>query len=348
MADRVVGVDIGSTSVRAVEVENPAGSKATVLRYHEVPMAAGAAVGGEVVEPHSVAAALKELWSSGGFTSKNIVLGIGNQRVLARDLTMPRGSMTQIVEALPFQVQDMLPIPVADALLSFYPISEGQSDAGPTVNGLLVAAVKQVVLTNISTAKLAGLSTVEVDLIPFALVRALTRAVTSEGTIAIVDVGAATTTVVIVIAGVPQFVRIIPSAGSDATKSLTGRIGMTDIDAEQAKRALGLPSAAANPDHRAMYEAIYESSFELLNSVRNTISYFDNTHDIPNVESIVITGGGSRLGGFTEALSELTRTPVVVAAAFAGIAVKNGAAAAENLDGDAMIVALGLALGSAA
>jgi type IV pilus assembly protein PilM len=348
MATRIVGIDIGSTSVRAVEIEGATKARPTIARYHEVPLPFGAARSGEVLETHTVASALKRLWSEGGFKSKNVVLGMGNQRVIARDLVVPRMPLAQIRESLPFQVQDMLPMPVSEALLDFYPISEGEGEAGPVVNGLLVAAVKKSVLANVEAALLAGLTPVEVDLIPFALTRLQSRAHSGPGTTALVDVGSSTTNVVIIIAGVPQFVRIIPAGGNDVTMGIATTLEMEEHIAENAKRALGLTPASVSREHRPILEQIQRTTGDLLNSIRNTLSYFDNTHPVANVERIVLSGGGSRLTGFAAALQELTRTEVVPTDAFATLSVSK--AVDKQLDDirDSMSVALGLALGSAA
>ena len=348
MATRIVGIDIGSTSVRAVEIEGSTKARPSIVRFHEVPLPSGAAKSGEVLETHTVASALKKLWSSGGFKSKDVVLGMGNQRVIARDLVMPKMSLTQIREALPFQVQDMLPMPVSEALLDFYPISEAEGDNGPVVNGLLVAAVKQSVLANVDAAILAGLSPVEVDLIPFALTRLQARAHGGPGTIAVVDVGSATTNVVIIIGGIPQFVRIIPAGGNDVTLAVAMSLEIEEGIAENAKRALGFSPTAVNPEHRPIVEQINRATAELLNSIRNTLVYFDNTHQVPNVERIVLSGGGSRLSGFAAALQELTRTEVVLSDPFATLSVSKSLNQAPPEVRDSMSVALGLALGAAA
>jgi len=158
MAKNIVGLDLSSGGIRAVEVRDAAGARPTVVKYDSIPLPEGAVARGEVVEVATVVTALRQLWSSAGFSSKNVVLGIGNHRVLARDLTVPKMSIERIRESLPFQVQDLLPVPVEQALLDFYPISEGMSDQGAVVNGLLVAAVKDSVDTNVRAVELAGLN----------------------------------------------------------------------------------------------------------------------------------------------------------------------------------------------
>lgn len=375
VSGNVVGIDIGTAGVRAVEVA--AGKKrAAVVRYHQVPLPEGAVIRGEVVEPNTVASALKQLWTQGGFKSKNVVLGIGNHRVLSRDLTVPRASLAHIRESLPFQVQDMLPLPLDEALLDFYPVAEGEGEGGPTVTGLLIAAVKEAVQGNVKAVELAGLLPLDVDLIPFALTRVLNEGDRIEGTIAQVDVGAATTSIVIATDGVPQFVRLIPAGGNDVTQALVEKLQLAPGEADQRKRSLGLRlpavtghvvdddanrhGAAAHEefdetvavdeqvDDRTVVSLIREVTFELLNSVRNTANYYTNTRHT-SVTRIVLTGGGSKLPGFAEGLGELTRLPVSPAE-ISRMVSYGRSVKVEELRGSqgAFLVALGLALGSAA
>jgi len=347
MANGIVGVDIGSTSLRAVEVMDAAGSKPSIARYFEVPLPEGAAESGEVVELNTVAGAFRTLWTNGGFKSKDVVLGMGNQRVLARDLTVPKANIKTIREALPFQVQDLLLVPVAEAILDFYPVSESESETGPVVNGLLVAAVKSAVMANVRAVELAGLNPVGVDLIPFALARVHLRGPAARGTIALIDVGSTTTTVVIATDGIPQFVRIIPAGGDDISRALVTRLEVTHPQAEQIKRALGLSSAGVAPEHRMAVEAIYESASQLLTSLRNTLSYFVNARQQDGIGRIILSGGGSRLNGLDAALSEITKLPVSSGGGFADVQVSK-TAGKDGAGYDGMSVALGLALGSKA
>jgi type IV pilus assembly protein PilM len=349
VAASVVGVDIGSASVRAVELSDPAKAKPTLLRYFEVPLPEGAVSRGEVLEPNTVAAALKLLWSKGGFKSKNVVLGMGNQRVLARDLTVPKMSLKRIRESLPFEVQDMLPVPVAEALLDFYPVSEGTGENGPVVHGLLIAAVKEAVLGNVKATQLAGLTTVDVDLIPFALSRVLVTRPGLTGTIALVDIGGNTSTVVIATDGVPQFVRIIPTGGNDLTEALRTGLSTDAAQAEATKRNLGLATGAIPAEDQPATEIIYQVTSELLTSLRNTVTYYGNTHPASPVQRIVLNGGGSMLAGLAGALSELTRLEVSRTDPFSTVGL------ARSIESEALVgsgstftVALGLALGSAA
>ncbi|TFC88166.1 type IV pilus assembly protein PilM [Cryobacterium sp. TmT2-59] len=348
MTANVVGIDIGTAGLRAVEVSDAGSLKPTLVRYHEVGLPEGAVNRGEVVEPNTVAAAIKSLWSSGGFKSKNVVLGMGNHRVLARDLTVPKMSIKRIRESLPFQVQDMLSVPVGDALLDFYPISETEGENGPEINGLLIAAVKDAVQGNVKAVQLAGLNPVEVDLIPFALSRVIYRGAKTEDAVVQIDVGVATTTVVVTRAGVPQFVRLIPAGGGDLTQALVLRLGITTEEAEALKRTQSLDSVPTS-ENQGAGTIISEVTNELLNSLRNTVNYFVNTRQNLPVTRIVLTGGGAQLTGFAKALGELTRMPVFSADPSTAVVLGKGVSA-EDLQQTrgAFSVALGLALGSQA
>ena len=369
MASNVVGLDIGSTAVRGVELSSGNKTKPNLIRFHEVPLPPGAVSKGEVVDPDVVGTALKKLWSEGKFKSKNVVLGTGDQRILVRDLSVPKMSLKRIRESLPFQVQSMLQMPPADSLLDFYPISESTGEQGPVVNGLLVAAEKSTVLGNIRAVERAGLTPVEVDLTPFALNRLLISRPQVKGTVALVDIGANTTSIIVVIDGVPQFVRIIPAGGDDLTQALKSGLEIEAEQAEELKRGMRvgadskveddtrsknsqcacakcMAEAAKSGDHRAV-EILEVISAELLGSLRSTVNYFNNTWPQNPVQQIVLTGGGAQLSGFDEALSDMTHIPVAAADPFAMVGLAHRLKKKILQESHVSIaVALGLALRS--
>ncbi len=345
MSGTVVGVDIGSASIRAVEVRDFDTAKPVLVRAHEVPVPDTSVRRGEVIEVATVATALRRLWATGRFGSKKVVLGIGGTRVFARDLAVPRAPLEQIRESLPFLVQDLLPVPVPEAVLDYYPVSENGSESGSEVSGLLVAAVKEAVNANVSAVINAGLDPVHVDLIPFALVRAMTPRRTSKGREVVVSLGANTTNVVVVSDGVPHFVRIIPNGADDITRALATRLQWAPERAEQTKRSLGMGTAMLRPEDRPAIEIIYEVVGELLSSVRNTLSYYANAKPNEPVGRILLSGGGAQMTGVPNALAALTGLPVAVAEPLEQVAskVRERRTAAES---DRFVVAFGLARGS--
>ena len=312
LTTRVVGIDIGTSGVRAVEIGGAATGKPVILHYLEEPLPVGAVTRGEVVDKAAVVEVLERIWKIGGFTSREVVLGVGNHRVVARDLSVPSMSTRRLRESLPFQVGDLISMPVADALLDFYPISEtpGEGETGPQTNGLLIAALKEGVLANVTAARSAGLTAIDVDLIPFALSRAIHHGTATDAVIAEIDVGASSTSIVVTSNGVPQFVRLVPAGGSDVTHALRDALGVDEQTAESLKRTVGLARDVA-PEHQAAAAIVRDVAFDLLEGLRNTLTYFSNSRLDLRVTQIVLTGGGATLIGFDTALGELTRLAIV-------------------------------------
>ncbi len=370
MSATVVGLDIGSTAIRGVELKANGKSKPNLLHYHSVDLPAGAVSRGEVIQPEVVHAALKRLWSEGKFKSKDVVLGTGNQRTLVRDLSLPKAPLKKIRETLSSHVQSILQTPTEGSIFDFYPISESFGDQGPSVNGLLVATEKSAVVANILAAERVGLTAVEVELIPFALARILMSKAQIVGTVALVDVGGSTTTIVIARDGVPWFVRIIPFGGEDLTHALQKKLEISFDEAEQLKNQLrflssweksdGITGKTSNcacskcaaedtlaEDPRTL-EVLQGVANELLGSLRNTINYFDNTRPEERVEQVFLTGGGAQLAGLADALSEVIVLPVSQPDPFSMVTLPRKVKSIGKKNSATFSVALGLALRSLA
>lgn len=348
MGKSVVGVDIGANSIRGVEVQASASAKPVIVKMGEVSVPEVAVRKGEVVEVGTVATALRRLWGENKFGTKDVVLGMGGQRVFAREFSVPLASIELIRESLPFQAQDMLPVPVNDVLLDFYPIAVEQGENGQQAAGLLVAGVKEAINANVQAVTSAGLRPVHVDVVPFALARALTPRRSSRGREAIVSVGASTTTVVVVTDGVPKFVRMVPNGGDDINRMLVQRLGWNPDQAERAKRAIGLGMNSVSAEERPIVEVIYEVAGELLGNVRNTLSYYASSHPTEPIERVLLTGRGALLNGLANALADVTRLPVGVVEALSSQRLPSGkgAPAYSHEQLNAFTTAFGLALGS--
>jgi type IV pilus assembly protein PilM len=336
MATSVVGLDIGHGVLRAAEVSHGGKSQPKLLRYHEVTFPVDATREGEIVETDVLVRAMKQLWSAGKFSSKDVVLGVGNQRVLTRDLAVAKVPLDRIRETLPFQVQDLLPIPVADAVLDFYPVSEGVADSGPVIHGLLVAAAKNAVLGNVRAVQQAGLN------------RALLEGRPMAGTVALVHIGAVTSCVVVATDGVPQFVRIIPSGGAEVSNALVSGFGMTLAEAESTKARLGLTREVYGSESYAASETVIRVTEDLVGTIRDTLTFYRNTRPADVIASLVLSGGGARLRGLPAAIEEQTRLQVELGDPTQRFVVSKGVdvVTLPNLL-PGMAVALGLTLRSA-
>lgn len=318
MTSHIVGVDIGQTAIRAVEAKASKSGQIEVRAYHEAPLPEGAVRNGEVIEPTAVATILKKMWVDAKFGTKDVLLGMGDQKVVARDLVLPHVPADQIRDLLPLRVQELIPMPVAEAIIDFYPVAEAPpTDEGPAVRGLLVAAYADAVTVNVNAVKRAGLQTVGVDFVPFALQRSV--GLDSGGVSAIVDIGATTTNVIVSNQGVPDFVRIIPAGSDDATRALVTQLEVPRDHAEKLKVAQGLHPEIVPPNDAKSAGIILDVTRELMTSIINTLRYYSTTHENARVEQLVLTGNGARLRGLPAALAQSTGIALVAPAPFARV-----------------------------
>jgi len=320
-----IGLDIGTSGVRAVELSF---SKAgiTLDRFGQVALPEGAVRDGEVHDPHAVAAALKDLWTHTKFSSKDVVVGVANQKVIVRQVDLPWAPLDELKDGLGYQVQDSIPMPVEHALLDFYPIEEMVGEDGSRLlRGLLVAAQRDMVSAQLEAVQLAGLRPVVVDLTAFAVLRSLAEAdelgLATARLEALVDVGARVTNIVVHENGVPRFVRILLMGGQDITDALAERVGIAQNEAEALKHRQGLEAVEDDADQQRVSRVMDVAGQAFVDQVRGSLDYFAASSGGSPIERIVLTGGGTRLAGLAERLQSATRIEVVRGRPFADLSI---------------------------
>jgi type IV pilus assembly protein PilM len=347
-----IGLDIGTSGVRAAElVFGKAGI--TLEKFGQVALPYGAVRDGEVIDVDAVAAAIKQLWSAIKFSDKKVVVGVANQKVIVRAVSLPAAPIDEIKETLAFQVQDSIPMAVENALLDFYPLDEAEEGGRQVVRGLLVAAARDMVSTQLQAVQQAGLTPVMVDLTAFAVLRSLADADhlgMGAPLEALVDVGARVTNIVLHQGGVPRFVRILQMGGQDVTDAVAERTGASEADAEALKRELGMGTSGVDTGQQAAARVMEAAGKAFAEQVRGSLDYYAASAGGQSVERIVMTGGGSRLGGLAEALQEATRVEVTRGRPFAELTVGQTDLTPEQLQfvEPAASVPVGLALGGVA
>ncbi|MGQ7298242.1 type IV pilus assembly protein PilM [Quadrisphaera sp. KR29] len=340
-----IGLDVGTGAVRAAELSFTS-SGVVLERSAEVPLPEGAVRDGEVLDAAAVSAALVELWRRGRFSHRRVRVGVANQRVVVREVEVPQMPPADLRKALPFQVQDVLPMPVEAAVLDFHPLEVRTGAAAPVVRGLLVAAWRETVTALLAAVQGARLVPDAVDLTAFAVLRAVGSGLGSDAAAeALVDVGSDTTQVVVHSGGAPHFVRILASGGDDVTAALAEGTGLTTAQAEQLKRDLDEAPVLDEADPRsASAHALQVAVVAFLEEVRSTIDYAAATSG-HRAERVVLTGGGARQAGLDAQLAAMTGVPVHVGS------VERRVRRGRHLRGvtaEGPTTAVGLALGASA
>ncbi|WP_062377996.1 pilus assembly protein PilM [Demequina pelophila] len=315
---------MGASAVRVAEVELGSGADprdgATLLAFGEAEVPPGVIRGGVVEEPSALAQVVREAWAHAKPSSKNVVLGLGSPSIVVREVDIPAQPMDKVRSSLAFHVQDQLPMAAEDVIMDFYPTAEFEAQGGATLRGLLVAAPRSLVRDVTDVLHAAGVKVAAVDHSAFGLWRIGCRGDIARDNVAFVDVGAQTTTVVISQAGAVRLVRAMPHGGHDGTKAVAQALKGENADPELAKRAVGMVRSE-DPDRKVVADAVEHATGPLIESVRNTLVYFASGNPGAAVARIVLTGGGSQLQGFGQALASATRLPVMIGDPLQGIRI---------------------------
>jgi type IV pilus assembly protein PilM len=309
-----IGLDIGTSGVRAAELSFGKG-QVTLDKFGQVALPDGAVRDGEVINVDAVAAAIKQLWAHTKFSSKKVVIGVANQKVVVRQVDLPWMPADELKKSLAYQVSDLIPMPVEAAVLDFHPLEERTGDTGARlVRGLLVAASRDMVNASLEAVQRGGLTPVMVDLTSFAVIRSV-AAIDDIGVgapvEALVDIGARVTNIIVHQGGVPKFVRILLMGGQDVTDAVAERMGVPQDEAEAMKQGLSAePATGFGP--QAADRVVDATMATFVDEVRGSLDYYLASSGSAPIAKLSLTGGGARLARLAERLAVATRVTVDV------------------------------------
>ena len=340
-----IGLDIGSTAVRAAELS--AGAQPAVLRAAQVPLPPGAVENGEVRQPDAVAQGLRELWQRGGFKSREVWMGVGNQRVVVREIALPYLPEKELKSSLGFQVQEFIPMSVDEAVLDYDPIGEFEQDDRRMLRMLLVAAQRIMVDQIVQAVQGAKLEPMGLDLVPFALVRSVGTPdvgmdLEQTGEEAIIDIGAHITNIVVHERGATRFVRILPSAGRDITVAIARAAGVEDDVAERLKRGEAVENA---PSFDEVHHVALQRAGSFVDEIRSSLEFYAAQAREARIGKVLVTGGASKLHGLIELLRERIPVPVEEGAVFSHVPSRLSLSPEAAADAEPVLaVAVGLGI----
>ncbi len=314
MKRATIGLDIGSSAVRAAEVVMT-GGKPTIRAYAEVALPAGAVRGGEVVDAAAVTAAVKALWNVGHFHSRKAVVGVANQRVVVREIELPWVEPKEVAASLQFQVGDYIPMPIDQALLDYHLLNEFTDEFGARrMRLLLVAAARDMVVNTLGAVERAGLTVTAVDLNPFALLRCSVEldhlGLGGESAEALIDVGASVTNIVVHQNGTPRFVRVLLRGGEYFTEAVADWLGVSFDTAEQLKLEATAGDDPTDLRAEAVQRALSTATDDFVEDVRGSLDYYNGQPNATRLSGVRLTGGGCRIGDLAERLAATLRLPV--------------------------------------
>jgi type IV pilus assembly protein PilM len=374
-ASKVVGVDIGTSGLRAVELHPRRKSGDFVIaKAASVELPIGVMRGGLVVDDRAVVSALRRLWRKGHFTTRRVAISIADSSVLTRQVDLPWMPPDDFRAALKYQVTEALPVDLSTVQLDYHLLGESSrlDEHGQAMDMnrvLVVAAPTDAVMAAVDAVKGARLEPITADSTAFALIRAACRGhlPADDETHAIADIGADQMTVVVHQSGQPRFVRtIVNVGGSRATAAVADRLDVDLVDAERIKRDTGLIGPAPivapiaestvfggfgptgepvmDPRSAATIEALNPWATALIGEIRNSLDYFQASDATAPIRTLTIVGRGGEMTGLIDRIATQIPLPVRRMDPFAGLATRRGVARAAALD-TRLVLAIGLAMG---
>ena len=311
MPASAIGLDIGASAVRVAQVTGGKGGY-TLTSFGQVALPQGAVVDGEIRDAGPVSEAISQLWKRSKIRGKKAIIGVSNQRVVVRQVDLPYLDEKEFRSSLKFQAAEFIPMSVDDAQLDFVVVEDYTTDTQEhMMRVLLVAAATDMVQSFVETASAGGVDSAGVDLVPFAVARAVSPAARGEsgmaGSEAIIDVGGSVTNIIIHQNGEPRFVRILLVGGDDTTNALAEQSSGSYEEAEALK--MDLASGGGTPEARTVLE---RQVANLVDEIRGSLDYYLSQEDSEPVASVILTGGGSLTPGLREKLEQTLKTQVSI------------------------------------
>jgi type IV pilus assembly protein PilM len=311
VARGVIGLDVGTNAVTVAEVVP--GTPPRLVAFGQVALVRDVMREGEIVDIDAVTEAITRLRTELGLRRARVRVGVASPRLIVRQVEMPVMTREELAGALRFQAQELIPIPLDEAVIDFAILGTVQSAPGePVMQVLLAAAHSATVDRLVEAVEGAGLGVESVDLIPLALIRSLAHSVSDNGAGAegIVSFGGGVTCVVVHENGLPRFVRVLGTGGRELTEAVAAGLDLPFETAESVKRQVGNVSDDVIARSRAALERPLAG---MLDEVRSSLDYYRNQPGAARLLRVVVTGGGALLPGMLDRLSTLVGLPVQMA-----------------------------------
>lgn len=315
MAQRIVGLDIGTSAVRAVELSVDSGHRAVLEAFGQVGLPPGVVVDGGVVDQAHVAAALRRLWKEGGFSERRVYLGVAGTRAITRELELPPVPPDELDDAVRLQADDVVPFPVDQTVISAAVTAQVSDGEGATQLRVLAAAAhRELIDSVVSAVEAADLEPIGIDLNSAALARTFTDPEATAPDV-VVSIGAGLTMVVAHHQGVVLFIRTINLGGDAITQAIAGALDVPVPDAENIKRQLAVTGYS---DERAIDAALFAVD-ELVGEIHSSVRFYSTLPGRSAPGRVLLTGSAARTVGLVEKLQHRLDVPVQLASSLATV-----------------------------
>ncbi|MBD3368583.1 MAG: type IV pilus assembly protein PilM [Candidatus Eisenbacteria bacterium] len=293
----IIGVDIGTTSVKVVELDRSCG------RY-ELAAAALAPVSSHA-SPPSVQHALASALESAHVQSKRVATSVSGGHVAVRTFKFPKLSHSELEGAVWYEGSQVIAFDIEDSYVDYTALRPASDEEKADTPVLFVAAMKPQVDELTELVQSVGLEPRLVSVDALALLEAVMQEHDAPETPCVVHIGATRTSIGAAREGGLPFVRDIDLAGNTYTNAVVESLGVTPEEAEEVKRR-GL-----RHEEKAMV-AVESVTRRLVGELARSLVYYQTRGEGKHVDTIYLCGGSSRIPGLDDAISRATSVPVAV------------------------------------
>ncbi|HMM79184.1 MAG TPA: type IV pilus assembly protein PilM [Pyrinomonadaceae bacterium] len=306
---RVAGLDIGSSSVKMVELDGKPNSLNLVsLGFENLP--SDTIIDGQIMELNTVSDCIQNVCNNHQIEANQVVTGVSGHSVIIKNIALPAMSAEELEESIDWHAEEHIPYDLADVSLDYQVTAESADSTN-----VLIAACKRERIDNIKQAiQLAGKQPVVIDVDTFALQNCYEANYdpAESDVVTLLNIGASTMNVNIVKGTRSLFSRDITVGGSQFTDVLQRSLGLNFQEAEGLKR--GVANAAPNVEEKSIEPLMNNVTEVVAMEIQKTFDFYRATTDDneTQVQKILISGGGSKLAGLAQDLSQRLELPVEV------------------------------------
>jgi type IV pilus assembly protein PilM len=338
----LVGLDIGSSGVKAVELTKvKKGYQLTGFAFE--PLGPDAVVDGAIMDAPAVADSIKKTFLNGKFKPKTVATGVSGHSVIVKRVVVPAATSDEVEASIQLDAEQYIPFEIAEVNLDYEVVGAGTTASDePGMEVVLVAAKKDKIQNQTNVISLAGRNPEIVDIDAFALQNAFEANynVDSEATVALLNIGASLMNINITKGGMPLFIRDVSVGGNQYTDILQKELQLNFQEAEELK--LG---KSGGPEAEMVQPLLESITDMLVMEVHKTFDFFRETYPTETISRVLISGGTSHMLGLSEKIQETFGYPTEVLNPFKNIAVGPKVDKYKVISlGPALAVAVGLAL----
>jgi type IV pilus assembly protein PilM len=339
-----IGIDIGTSSIKVVELEKRKGAALTNYGILSSDYFADKAPitrekGTLSIAEPNICQALSSILKEAGIKSKQAFFAIPDFATFFTTFNLPPMSGQEVSDAVKYEAPRRIPLPLSEVTLDWQLIKGGPSSEGRTpLRILLVAVPNEVIAQYQRIAASAGLKLIALEAEVFALVRALVKYQDTGNIVCLIDIGERTTTINIVPQGTLKISYSFDIAGEDFTGALAKALSIEKKKAEIIKQMYGL--RAEKPLIKKILQPLADSI------LKKTKSIFDELYleDKERVGKVILTGGGATLPGFIDYFAQQLDLPIELANPFLDISYPSTLEGALKKLGPGFTIAAGMAL----